>query len=33
LKNSIIILNSGSDVEGSVDNKISQAFEWINIEV
>ena len=33
LKKSINILNSGSDVEGSVDNKISQAFEWINIEV
>jgi hypothetical protein len=33
LKKNINILNSGSDVEGSVDNKISQAFEWINIEV
>lgn len=33
LKKNIDILNSGSDVEGSVDNKISQAFEWINIEV
>ena len=33
LKKNINILNSSSDVEGSVDNKISQAFEWINIEV
>lgn len=33
LKKNINILNSGSDVEGSIDNKISQAFEWINIEV
>ena len=33
LKKSINVLNSGSDVEGSIDNKISQAFEWINIEV
>ena len=33
LKKSINVLNSSSDVEGSVDNKISQAFEWINIEV
>lgn len=33
LKKNINILNSGSDVEGSVDNKISQAFEWINIEI
>lgn len=33
LKKNIDILNSGSDVDGSVDNKISQAFEWINIEV
>ena len=33
LKKSIELLNSDASVEGSVDNKISQAFEWIDIEV
>lgn len=33
LKKSIELLNSDASVEGSVDNKISQAFEWIDINV
>ena len=33
LQKSLDLLNSDSSVLGSVDNKISEAFEWVNIEV